>query len=369
VTNATTQSMSERSDGSCAIAPAIGATALQPYAPPPPDPRIDLRLDANEGPRPAAATYELRRSFDAEQLRRYPSPRDLEGTIAARWQVHPEQVLVTAGADDAIDRCCRVMLDTDRDLILPAPTFEMIRRYAQLRAAHIIEPEWPDGAWPLAEVAEALTPRTALIAIVSPNNPTGCVVGRNDLAVVAQAAPSALLMIDGAYMEFADEDVTATALSLPNAVVIRTFSKAWGLAGLRVGYVIGPVQVIQWLRASGNPFAVAAPSMAIVQRLLEDDSVSIDEHVQRVRLERSDLTALLSGYRVACTDSQANFVLLRSPCAQSIWNGLARRGIAVRRFTGDFRLRDALRVTCPGDADNFDRLCAALRETLEELPS
>jgi histidinol-phosphate aminotransferase len=118
----------------------------------------DLRLDGNEGAGP-------------EEVRRYPDPRPLEEILAQRLKVTPEQVLVTAGGDEALDRICRAYLAPGRELIQPAPTFEMIARYARLAGAEVISVPWPQGEYPTGEVAARITERTRVVCVVSPPGP------------------------------------------------------------------------------------------------------------------------------------------------------------------------------------------------------
>ncbi len=170
-------------------------------------------------------------------------------------------MLVTAGGDDAIDRACRAVLAEGRTLVLPEPTFEMIARYARLAGAEVVEVPWGDGAYPADAVLAALDARDRRWSPWSaPTTPPGGVATAEDLRRVA-AAPQALMLVDLAYVEFGDDALFRAALALPNAVVIRTLSKAWGLAGLRVGYAVGHAALIGWLRAGGGPYAVSGPSL------------------------------------------------------------------------------------------------------------
>ena len=205
-------------------------------------PRGALRLDANEGavPTQLAPSWPLA----AEALRRYPDTRPLEADLAARFGVAPDRVLVTAGGDDAIERLCRRCLAGGRELVLTEPTFEMFARHARLAGGRLRSVPWWEGAYPVSAVESCLGPATGLVAVVSPNNPTGAVVTAADLRHLRRAAGNVPLLLDAAYAEFADEDLTAAALALPHTVVLRTLSKAWGLAGLRVGCLLGPPDLL-----------------------------------------------------------------------------------------------------------------------------
>ncbi|MDX2200066.1 MAG: histidinol-phosphate transaminase [Phycisphaerae bacterium] len=337
---------------------------VSPYATPIPAAPIDLRLDANEGPPAPIDLAAIARLLPDGEIARYPSARALEAALAARWSVEPQNILVTSGGDDAIHRACQAVLEPSRDLILPMPTFEMIPRYATLAGARIIEIPWPRGPYPASRICEAVTAQTAMIALVSPNNPTGAVATRDDLERICRAAPHALVLVDAAYAEFADEDLTEAAISLPNTLVVRTFSKALGCAGLRVGYCVGPADLITALRAAGGPYPVSSLSLLVARHALETSSQTLSRVVPRIRDERAKLSQQLARRGADVFPSQANFVLAQFTNAPSTWAALASQGILVRRFSPASGLERCLRITLPGSASAFDRLTAAFETAL-----
>ena len=326
-----------------------------------------LRLDSNEGVLPPQALLAELAGADPDLLRRYPEVAALEVALAERLAITPERVIVTAGADEAIDRACRAFLEPDRTLLLPDPCFDMFDRCAALAGGTLVRVPWRDGPFPLDGFLERLDARTSVVVVVTPNNPTGAVATLDQVRRLAAAAPNALLVIDHVYVEYADEDLTPGVLNLPNALVLRTFSKAWGLAGCRVGYAIGSPYVIGVLRAAGGPYSVAAPSIALALAQLERGVEPLRAHVARVRTERDQLTARLAaaGGGLAPQPSQANFVLVQCGTrAQPIRAALAERGVVVRDFPGRPGLETSLRITLPGNAADFERLCEALDAVL-----
>jgi histidinol-phosphate aminotransferase len=346
--------------------PTPRAAAAKAYTPPPPVGPDVLRLDANEGPAPTPeALAALCARLTPDTLRRYPDTRALEHALAARFNISPDRVLVTAGGDEAIDRVCRAYLEPGRELILPSPSFEMIRTYAALAGATTIEVPWWTPTYPLDPVLAAITPRTAVIAVVSPNNPTGATATAADLRALAAAAPNAVLLVDAAYAEFADNDLTPAALERPSAIVIRTLSKAWGLAGLRVGYALGNPDLIARLRAVAGPFPVAATSLALAAQRLATGQADVDRTVALVRREREELARLLTSLGAAPLPSQGNFITARFAAAASVHAALLARGVSVRRFSSP-ALSEHLRITCPASPADFSRLSAALTQTLTE---
>lgn len=326
---------------------------------------VDLDLRGNEGGEPDPAL--LRAVTGADVLRRYPDASALEARLAARLGVDPSWVIATAGGDDALDRACRVAAEPSRRVLLPAPGFEMTARYARLAGGEVVTLEWPGGRFPTEELLAALTPGVGLVALTSPNNPTGAVLQPYDLERVALAADAvgALTLLDLAYTEFADVDLTPLALSLPGTVVARTLSKAWGLAGLRVGYAVAGPPVGQWLRAVGTPYPVSAPSLAVAEAALDAGDGAMQVFVAHVRATRGALERALADGGCEVVPSQANFVFARTPRHAWLVDGLAGLGVGVRSFPDEAHLEQAVRMGCPPDAAGTARAVAALRATLQ----
>jgi len=348
-----------------AFRPAERAMGVRAYSAGDVPPWVDLRLDANEGPKADAETIDLLRKLGAETLRRYPDAGALESLIAERLGVSSSRVIVTAGGDDAIDRVCRASLEPGREIVLHTPTFEMIRRSAELAGASISACPWMDGPFPVEEFIRLIGPRTGLVALVSPNNPTGGVIGVDDLMKICDAAASvgALVLVDLAYVEFAERDPTPELLGLGNAVMVRTFSKAFGLAGLRVGYAVAPEAIAPTLRAMGGPYPTSGLSLALAARSLGDER-RLDRIRSQIRSERERLTALCAELGLVALPSEGNFVLVRTPNAALLKVRLIAMGISVRAFAAKPELEDALRITLPGDEAAFDRLTRTIRSAL-----
>ena len=339
---------------------------IVPYKVPRPDAPVDLVLDGNEGPPPVR---EPLAGFDAPErtrlVNRDPSSAALQKLWAARFNVAPEQLRVTAGADEAIDRIIRTYVGPGCEMLTTNPTFEMFARYCALAGGTYVEVPWMDGPLPVEALAAHVRPTTALVAIASPNNPTGTAATGADLARLADAAPDAVVLADLAYVEFADEDPTPLLLTRPNVLVTRTLSKAHGLAGLRVGCAIGAPQLIAWLAAAGNPYPVSGVSIAAAAAWLEGGREhDVAASVGLVRREREALTDTLLSLGARVLPSQGNFVLARFDDAQGVWERLAERGIGVRAFPGRDGMEDALRIACPGNDDALARLMGALRDVI-----
>ncbi len=321
----------------------------------------DLVLDFNES---LASPPALEQAVHGSPVNRYPDKRPLEEAIAGRFGVDPDRVVVTNGADDALERTVRAVAGPGRRAILPTPTYGMIRRFSVLSGAEVIDVPWWGGDWPVDEVVRQAGDETALVAVVSPSNPTGAVVTREAFTELLERLPRSLVLLDQAYVDFTDpeNDLAPVALSYPNAVVVRTFSKAWGAAGLRVGCAVGDLKVIDWLHRVGLPFPVATPSIEAVLAAVCDGPDR--ERVARVREQRAELVELLGSFGVEALRSEASFVFARFGDADLVWRGLGALGISVRAFPSRPDLEGWLRITLPGDEENWRRLERGLRTVL-----
>ena len=223
---------------------------------------------------------------------------------------------------------------------------------------------WPQGAFPTDEVIGMVTPDTGMIVVISPNNPTGAVATERDLRRLSKAAPHALLAVDLAYGPFADVNLIPTILELPNAVALLTFSKAYGMAGLRLGATVGPLEIIDNLRVAGFPFPVSSLSLVVAEKWL-DEGVSFREtYIAKIKEQRTRLESILTELNERPLPSQANFVF--TECRDPLWvrDALAGMGIAVRYFPDSEYEREGVRVTLPGEDEPFDRLEHGLRTAL-----
>lgn len=329
------------------------------YRPPERPGRPLLRLDANEG----APGDDARRAAVAGdiELARYPDASELERDIAERIGVTPGRVVVTNGADDAIDRTCRALLDPGDTLLTHTPGFEMIPRSAGLCGAQTHSIEWIDGAFPLDPFVSRTGRGTKLAALVSPNNPTGRAIPTEAIDEILAAAETAgaALLLDQAYIEFADVDPLPNVISSNNTIVTRTFSKAFGLAGLRVGYAIAPEPIADALRAAGGPFPVAARSLAIARAALAEPP-----NTTPTKARRDTLTRTLRTMGVETAESQANFVFARFDDAPRVHAALLDEGISVRRFPTGSTIADRLRISVPTNNADLKTLTDALTTVL-----
>lgn len=343
------------------LAPAARAQGLRAYVRADPPTPVRHWLDANESSVAVRGALAALSACTADDLSRYPDASPLERELAARHALSPDQLVVTAGGDDALARIATATLNPDDHAIGSSPTFELIPKYVRLAGASWTGVPWLDGSLPLDDTLRAITPRTRALFIVSPNNPTGLTIER-DAWRRLRTSFSGLIVLDAAYAEFDDDDLSDEASRTDATIVVRTLSKAWGLAGLRVGYAMGDARVVDWLRRVGQPYSVSAVAIAVARRWLVDGQAAVADSVRLVKTHRAELTDTLRARGAHVADSRANFIFATFPPggAAALHTHLLRRAIAVRRWPDGHELASSLRITCPADEPTMSALRAAL---------
>jgi histidinol-phosphate aminotransferase len=329
---------------------------MRAYQPPLFAAPVDLDLSRNEG---RATVTRVERSADelAAITSRYPDTTPLRAAISERHGVPAEQVLMTAGGDDALFRC--LLANGGKTVVSTTPTFEMIRSYAAQLRTPLVEIPWWRGPFPVGDfLAEAAAgPRMAIV--VAPNNPTGAVIDQAELERLAAAF--SLVVLDAAYADFAALDITPAALGLDGVVVIRTLSKAFGIAGLRVGYLLGSEELVAALSGYGSPYSISALSSVLAEEVLSGGEERIRPFLREVAAERETLTALLDELGCEPLPSQGNFVLATRVDPSWLVPAAATLGVGLRQFAGRPELAGCVRITVPGDRAGYRRLEEALR--------
>src|ERR1700722_16472357 len=228
------------------VRPRRAVLAMPEYHPPLAG-REALRLDFNENTLAASPKgIERLGQTTAEGLTKYPERESVEQIAAAHFGLQANQVLLTNGVDEAIHLVCAAFLEDDDEAIICTPTFFMYEVSVRMMTPHLTRVQ-ADATleFPYERFVAAITPRTKLIVVCSPNNPTGAVVSREHLLAICAAAPQAVGMGDEAYYHFCGESLFAEVGKVPNLLVARTFSKAYGLASLRIGLLAGSAELMK----------------------------------------------------------------------------------------------------------------------------
>ena len=173
--------------------------------------------------------------------------------------------MLTNGVDEAIHVLFETFLDAGDELLLPVPTYTMYEVYASATDARAVPVQASeDLQFPFDRLMNAITPRTKIIAIANPNSPSGSIATRAQIIELAQRAPQAVVLVDEAYFHFHGETVMDLIGTLPNVIIARTFSKAYGLAGLRLGVLAGPVELMRWIRRVLSPYSVNSLALGVL---------------------------------------------------------------------------------------------------------
>ena len=335
---------------------------------PPLSGRTGLRLDFNENTQGASPRVLSRlRELTLEELARYPEREPVERRVAGYLGARPGETLLTNGVDEAIHLLCQTFLEAGDEAIVVVPTFAMYELLAASAGARVIAvPAARNFEFPTEEVVARITDRTRLIAVANPNNPTGTLAAREDLVRVARAAPQAAVFVDEAYFEFCGESMLSEVRELPNLFVARTFSKAYGLAGLRIGVLVGCERQMQMVRKVASPYNVNAVALACLPAAM-DDQPYVNGYVAEVLRERLRLQRALDAWAIRYWPSRANFVLAHfGEHGPLLVKALGRRGIMVRDRSSDPGCAGCVRITV-GNERQMDELLMALPETLHEI--
>jgi histidinol-phosphate aminotransferase len=316
-----------------------------------PDPGEGLRLHLNENtggcsPRVLAAIQRIQTT----DVSTYPSYPELVQACARHFDVDPDWILLTNGLDEgilmaAVGHISRARVQ-DAETIIPLPAFDPYpNSTAAVGALAVRIPPGPGFVFPTDAVIHAVTPRTRMIFLNTPSNPTGRLIPIPDLQRIAEAAPGAVVLIDEAYIEFGGSTFLPELGKYPNVLIGRTFSKAYGLAGMRVGVVIGQPQSLDPVRAVTLPFNINAVAMAATLAAL-DDRDFLPRYAAQVAESRERLYAACRQLGLEYWESAANFVMVRvGDRVTQVVDALAKRGVHVRDRSKDPVTPGCIRVT------------------------
>jgi histidinol-phosphate aminotransferase len=349
------------------LQPRKAVLLMKEYHPPLAD-RIGLRLDFNENtsgcsPRVLAKLQQIA----GDQLARYPEREPAEKQVAERFGVGAHQLLLTNGVDEAIHLICETYLEPEDEVVIPVPTFGMYEVYASQTGARVVTVQSDESlAIPVDNILRVITANTKLICIASPNNPTGAVLKQSDLVEMLNKVPHAALLLDEAYYDFYGETQLALLAQFPNLFIARTFSKAYGLAGFRVGVLIGSYEPMQHIRRVSSPYNVNGVALACLETAIKDETY-IREYVAQVLAGRELLEQTLTDCGLRWWPSQANFILFYVGDKHTEFvHAMRQRGILVRDRHNDPGCAGCVRITL-GTREHTARMLTELYSTVKEL--
>lgn len=319
-----------------------------------------IKLNTNENPYPPSPhAIAVLRQLDSEWLRRYPDPyaQEFRQAVSEALGVPTDWIIVSNGSDELLNVVVRACADCDRPVVYPMPTYVLYRTLTEMQPAKTVEiPYSEEFRLPLAELAAE---NGAVTFIASPNSPSGHSVPLADLRQLASQL-SGVLVVDEAYVDFAEETALPLVKEFENVLIIRTLSKGYGLAGLRLGFGIAQPTLLEGLFKVKDSYNIDAIATLVGAAAMRDQAYK-NACADQVKASRAQLSQELQrlGFRV--WPSQTNFLLVQPPRnqAEAIAQGLKAQGILVRYFKQP-GLDDKLRITVGTDAQNQQLLEALL---------
>jgi histidinol-phosphate aminotransferase len=323
-----------------------------------------VKLNTNENPYPPSPmVLKVLSEISAEQLRRYPDPLGSKFRQAAAEVngMQPENIICCNGGDELLKMAFQAFCDENRTVAYPVPTYSLYPVLAELQNCKAVEIPF-DNEFNLP--AKLAASGAALTIVCNPNAPTGSFINVNELASLADET-NGVLLIDEAYVDFAEKNCTALVKDFDNVIILRSMSKGYSLAGIRFGYAIAQSGLITGLLKLKDSYNVDAVATAVAAAAIRDQDY-FRKAVEKVKAERKRLTAQLRNLGLDVPDSSSNFVLAKckNGKASEIYEKLTQRNIYVRYFAYP-QLEDKLRITI-GTLEQNDKLLSALKEILKE---
>jgi histidinol-phosphate aminotransferase len=349
------------------VRPRKAVERLKKYRPPLEGRSGKMRLDFNENTVGCApeVVRAIRRALKPDMLSRYPEYERGRRTLAKYFGVSPDEIVLTNGTDDAIKMICDTFVDPDDVMVVPAPTFPVYQFFHSVAGGRTVTVRYDENfQLPMDRLLAALK-HARWVALANPNNPTGTMISKKELTTLLRAAPNTVVLVDEAYFDFSGETVLPWIRKYRNLVVTRTFSKAFGLAALRMGCLFASRELAEALHRAQNPFAVNSLALECAIVAIRHEGY-VRRYADGVRLNRAEFCNRLEAMGVPYVPSSANFVLSRvGEKAPEIARRLRAEGILVRDWSYDPHLKGYLRFTI-GSSAQTRRLTEEL-ERMEHL--
>ncbi len=328
-----------------------------------------VKLASNENPLGSApkALAAYRKAEKSCALYPEGASPELRAALARFHKLEPESVIVGNGSDEIIRLLCEAFVEPEDEVVVSQHAFIRFKQQSVMMGARVIEVPMTDWTHDLALMAQAASSRTKLVFVANPNNPTGTYNTQDEVSALLAAVPkTALVVLDEAYFQYA-QAVPGYPKSLPelvreheNLVVLRTFSKAYGLAGLRVGYGVGDPELVGWLDRIRMPFNVSLPAQLACVSALKD-AAFVRRSVALNEKERAAVGRALGEMGFGVGESTTNFVFARSPVpGRELFKALVRQGVIVRPLD-EYGLPHHVRISVGTAAQNKTLIQALAR--------
>ncbi len=353
------------------IKPRQAVMEMQAYNPPTSNREGFLRLDFNENTNGCSENViKSLRKIKRRTLSTYPEYTTLRKELAKYCKVKSEEIIATNGTDEAIKTTIEAYIEKGKnEIIIPVPTYAMFKFYAQLNEAVIREIDYNgDLSFPIGQVLNTINDKTKIIVLVNPNNPTGTSIDTKSIIKIIEKAKryNSIVLIDEAYYQFCGKTSISLIKKYDNVFITQTFSKAFGLAGLRLGYIISNKNNIKIVQKALSPYSVNIVAVICASAALKNTSY-IKKYVTEIRTSKKILYKGLDNLGIKYYKSDANFVLAKIGAkAAEFCNKLRKKGILVRNRSGDQLLEGCVRITL-GTIRQAKQLIKELQQIVKEI--
>ncbi len=313
-----------------------------------------IRLDLNENTRGCSPkVIEAIRNFQPEPVGVYPEYSELIERLAQQFKIPPENILLTNGADEAIRIVFETYVENNDEVLLPVPIYSMYEIFAKMMDSEIVSVFYnKDFSFPTNQLLKSVTSDTKLIVIINPASPTGTSIEKGDLLKILDKAGDAIVLLDETYYHFANKTYVDLIKEFKNLIVIQTFSKIYGLAGLRLGILLSDVQNINNLKKVKSPYSVNAIAVAAGIAALEDKRY-VEGVIQNIILEKEFLVGELTQPGFEARLTKTNFILVNvGKLVDKIYQKLLEQNILVKNISDLPLMNGYLRITVGTHREN-----------------
>ncbi len=350
------------------IRPRKAIEEMQAYNPPLEGRRGLLRLDFNENTVGCSPkVLEAINNINEEEIAAYPEYSKFKAKLANYLRIDKENLMVTNATDEAIMVLMQAYIEKGEEIIIPIPTFAMFKFYAEIAEAKIKEISYTTNlTFPTKKVLDSITKKTKLVILCNPNNPTGTLIEKKDIIKIIEKAQKSdsLVLLDEAYYQYSGVECLSLIDNYDNLVIIRTFSKAYGLGGLRLGYALSNKEIIKNMLKAGSPYSVNTVAITAASVAIEDDDY-IKWYVSQIKKSKKLIYEDFKKLKIKTYPTEANFLIAKFPNkAKEIAQKLKENGILVRDRSSDPLLKDCLRIGI-GTVNQEKDLISALKGMLK----
>lgn len=330
-----------------------------------------IKMSSNEMPFPVDASSKKVLVESIKNINRYPQkePKELKMLIAKKYGLSDENIVLGNGSDEIMQFIFMAFVERSQNIIIPEKTFLMYRIYADIFGVKKILSRMKDYAIDLGDMLGKINKKTKAVFIANPNNPTGMLLSKQDIIKFIKKVPKdIMIVIDAAYMDFCDNNYEKDFQSIikqgkKNIVFLRTFSKSFGMASLRLGYSVADRETSLSLNAMRQPFNINSMALKLAEKMLNNNRL-VKSRIMTIRRLRKDMERFLKRNNIAYLPSQANFLCFECKKSQQLFDFCRKKGIFIRHLQA-FGMPNHIRVTVSYKKHNlaFQKLLMEFKNT------